>query len=195
MFRKIVLTGGPGGGKTTALDLFSREFRKEIITAPEAATLLYTGGIRRSKDPDVVKAIQKTIVNLQKDLECIAEAGCHTKAIVCDRGTLDGLAYWPDSKESFFEMIGSTKEKEYARYDAVLFFETGAISNGDIATNNLIRNETNQEAIILDQKLKDIWQDHPHFIVIKSSDSFLQKIEDGVNAIIDLLKLRGHDRR
>lgn len=44
---RIVLTGGPGGGKTTAADLYRREIGDQVVVVPEAATLLYTGGFPR----------------------------------------------------------------------------------------------------------------------------------------------------
>jgi len=33
--------GGPGGGKTTAADLYRREIGEGVVIVPEAATLLY----------------------------------------------------------------------------------------------------------------------------------------------------------
>ena len=41
---RIVLTGGPGGGKTTAADLFRREIGENIVIVPEAATMMFSGG-------------------------------------------------------------------------------------------------------------------------------------------------------
>src|SRR6186713_3191320 len=41
---RIVLTGGPGGGKTTAADLFRREIGDRVVIVPEAATILFAGG-------------------------------------------------------------------------------------------------------------------------------------------------------
>ncbi len=53
--KRIVLTGGPGGGKTTALDLIRREFAGKIASVPEAATMIFSGGIERSDNNDVLK--------------------------------------------------------------------------------------------------------------------------------------------
>ena len=36
---KIVLTGGPGGGKTTAADLYRREIGDEVVIVPEAVVV------------------------------------------------------------------------------------------------------------------------------------------------------------
>ncbi len=46
---RIVLTGGPGGGKTTAADLFRREIGDRVVIVPEAATILFQGGFPRSQ--------------------------------------------------------------------------------------------------------------------------------------------------
>ena len=42
---RIVLTGGPGGGKTTAADLFRREIGDREVVVPEAATLVVLGRV------------------------------------------------------------------------------------------------------------------------------------------------------
>ena len=49
---RIVLTGGPGGGKTTALDLFRRELRERVVAVPESATIMFTGGFPRVDEPE-----------------------------------------------------------------------------------------------------------------------------------------------
>src|ERR1041384_7173820 len=40
VMRRMGLTGGPGGGKPTAPDLFRRELGTEVAVVPEAATIL-----------------------------------------------------------------------------------------------------------------------------------------------------------
>ena len=42
---RIVLTGGPGGGKTTAADLFRREIGDSVVVVPESATTLFAGAV------------------------------------------------------------------------------------------------------------------------------------------------------
>jgi predicted ATPase len=183
---KIVVTGGPGGGKTTALDLFKREFNQKINVVPEAATAVFESGIsRKDETPEVLKAIQKMIVDYQKNAERIYEVQSTEKILLCDRGTLDGLAYWPNSEKSFFEAIDSSFATELSRYDAVIFFETAAQANECITSNNPYRNESNEKAIELDKKLERIWSKHPRFFKVKSESSFMKKITNG----IDLLKI------
>ncbi|WP_256611578.1 AAA family ATPase [Vibrio ostreae] len=118
---QVVVTGGPGGGKTTALDLFRRELGKQIVVVPEAATLLFSGGVTRCNNEQAIKMVQKTIFQLQRNLEDIHKLQYPDRLLVCDRGSLDGLAYWPNSESDFFKQVNSTFEKEIARYDAVIF--------------------------------------------------------------------------
>ncbi|WP_412471302.1 AAA family ATPase [Halobacteriovorax sp. RT-2-4] len=185
---KIVVTGGPGGGKTTALDLFKRELVEDIVIVPEAATSVFQSGVARDKRPEVVKDIQKMIYDYQVNLESIYEKQNPGKILLCDRGTLDGMAYWPDECGSFFDKINSTYDHELNRYDAVIFFETGASSGGDITSNNIYRSETNRQAIELDRKLKEIWSVHPNFYFVDSKKSFMDKIISGVEILKTVVK-------
>lgn len=181
--KKIVITGGPGGGKTTALDLFRREIEGKVAVIPESATAVFSGGVQRDTRAEVVKAIQKMIYYHQKNIEHIYQCQNHHQLFLCDRGTLDGLAYWPDSEESFLKQMKTTLEHELAKYDAVIFFETAAICGGEITSNNPFRTESNEKAIELDKKLKSIWSRHPNFHVVKSKGSFVEKIMDGIQII------------
>lgn len=190
---KIVVTGGPGGGKTTALDLFQRELVNKVVTVPESATLLFSGGVERSDDPKVVKCIQRAIYQNQVNVEEIFALQNPAKDLICDRGTLDGLAYWPEDEGSFFESIGSTFEQEISRYDAVIFFETAAKCGLDIKSNNPVRNESLKEAVEIDKKLQKVWSRHPNYNVIASSESFVKKIMFGIMTIENVVHQHSKD--
>ena len=184
---KIVITGGPGGGKTTALDLFQRELEGKVAIVPESATAIFESGVKRDHDPNVLKLVQKTIFDYQKNIEAIYELQFFNKVLLCDRGSLDGLAYWPNSEASFFAMTGTDINRELGQYDSVIFFETAASSGGDITTNNPYRNETNEQSIKLDEKLKSIWSRHPNFHLVKSEKSFVSKIMKGIDVIKEVM--------
>lgn len=179
---RVVLTGGPGGGKTTAADLYRREIGDHIVIVPEAATLLYSGGFPRSGVNGVRRATQKAIYHVQRNLEDAQYANYQNRVLLCDRGTVDGAVYWPDEPIGFFEALGTTLEAELSRYDAVIFFETAAVGNIAIEGGNPIRIESNEEAIELDRKLRMLWSQHPHFILVPHNDSFIQKITSGLDA-------------
>lgn len=191
---KIVITGGPGGGKTTALDLFRRELFGQVAIVPESASAIFASGICRDNQFDVLKLTQKTIFEYQKNIESIYRIQHPDKVLLCDRGTLDGLAYWPNSEKSFFEMANSTYKEELGHYDAVIFFETAAQTGGDISTNNPYRNESNEQSIELDRRLKEIWQEHPEFYLVKSESSFVSKIMKGIDVIKCVLE-KNHGKK
>jgi hypothetical protein len=98
---RIVLTGGPGAGKTTAADLFRREIGDRVVVVPEAATLLFSGGFPRVKEAHATRSAQAAIYHLQRNLEDIQAARFPERVLLCDRGTLDGAAYWPDDPAGF----------------------------------------------------------------------------------------------
>mgnify|MGYP000445184406 FL=1 len=185
--KRIVITGGPGGGKTTALDLFRREFSGKVASVPESATMIFSGGIERSTNDSVLRAQQTAIFNLQKHLEDIQRATYPECLILCDRGSLDGLAYWPGSDDDFFKQMGTSLDQELARYDGVIFFETAARSGESIRSNNPIRNESEQAAIDLDSKLKKVWSQHPNFNLVGSSESFIKKVMFGIMTIENVI--------
>ena len=61
------------------------------------------------------------------------------RILLCDRGTADGGAYWPDGSTDFFESVGTTQADELARYDAVIFFETAAKGGHGFESENRFR--------------------------------------------------------
>ncbi|MEO8382557.1 MAG: hypothetical protein ABI779_23050 [Acidobacteriota bacterium] len=53
--------------------------------------------------------------------------------VLCDRETLDGLAYWPDDEESFFGQLETTREWELTRYATVIHLHTPAADAYDVS--------------------------------------------------------------
>jgi predicted ATPase len=181
---RIVLTGGPGGGKTTAADLFRREMGERVALVPEAATMVFSGGFPRVTEPSAVHAAQRAIYHVQRNLEDVQAALYHDRVLLCDRGTVDGAAYWPGNTNGFFEDIGSTLERELARYDAVIFFESAAVGGMGIEGGNPIRNESLEQAMALDNKLRTLWSKHKKFYLVPHNPSFFKKISFGL-AVLD----------
>jgi predicted ATPase len=188
---RIVLTGGPGGGKTTAADLFCREIGEGVALVPEAATMLFTGGFPRVDTPAAVRAAQAAIFHVQRNHEDVYAALYPGRILLCDRGTVDGAAYWPGDVDDFFAGLGTSLADELARYDAVVFFETAAAGGHDIVSANSARIETASEAVRLDQRLRQIWSSHPRFHPVAHNPSFFQKITAGLVAIERLVRELG----
>lgn len=185
---RIVLTGGPGGGKTTAADLFRREIGERVVVVPEAATLLFSGGFPREGSAYARQAAQRAIYHVQRNLEDAQSARYPNRILLCDRGTIDGAAYWPGDPAEFFEAVGTTEEQELARYDAVIFFESAAVGGIAVEGGNPARIESNREAVALDAGLRAIWSKHPRFVVVPHRESFLNKIMGGLAILQGLVQ-------
>lgn len=180
---RIALTGGPGGGKTTAADLFRREIGERIVIVPESATTLFAGGFPRVDDPAALRAEQRAIYEVQRAMEDIQTVRYPDRVLLCDRGTIDGAAYWPDGTDDFFTHLGTTRDAELARYDAVLFFETAAVGGVAIEGGNRYRVEPNDVAVALDRRLRELWSTHPQFHLVPHHASFLRKITIGLSIL------------
>ena len=189
---RIVLTGGPGGGKTTAADLFRREIGERVVVVPETATMLFTGGFPRVGDPKARAATQQAIFHAQVALEDIQGALYPGRVLLCDRGTIDGAAFWPaEAPEGFFETMETTLEEELQRYDAVIFFESAAVGDISIEGGNPTRTESNEEARQLDMRLREIWSRHPNFHFIPHSTSFFAKLGQGLERLQRIVDRNG----
>lgn len=185
---RIVLTGGPGGGKTTAADLMRREVGERIVVVPEAATMLFSAGFPRNDEVHAKRSAQKAIYHVQRNLEDIHAALYPERILLCDRGTLDSAVYWPNQDDQdFYSVLSTTLEAEIGRYDAVIFFETAAVGNLAIEGGNPERTETIDEAVALDRRLQEIWGRHPNYHFIPHEMSFFKKLQAGLTQLTQLV--------
>jgi predicted ATPase len=180
---RIAVTGGPGGGKTTAADLFRREIGERVVVVPEAATLLFGGGFPRYEGEAARRSAQRAVYHVQRNLEDTQAAAYPDRILLCDRGTPDGAAYWPGPAAAFFAAVQSALDAELARYDAVIFFETAAVGGMSIEGGNPVRNEDNARAIALDAALREVWSAHPRFTLVPHNPSFFRKLTMGLAAL------------
>ena len=191
---RIVLSGGPGGGKTTAADLFRREIGERVVIVPESATLLFSGGFPRSAHPQAAVAAQQAIFQVQRHLEDVQSVLYPDRILLCDRGTVDGAAYCQNTPNQFFSALGTTLEAELARYDGVIFFESAAVGGMTIEGGNPVRNETLEQAVNLDARLRGLWMHHPRFVLVRHNASFFQKIALGLAELDRMVTEHAGDR-
>lgn len=182
--KPIAITGGPSGGKTTLIEALKRELGKEVAVVPEAASILYKGGFPRLKTDVGAFHAQRGIYLIQIELENLIRESYPDRIVVCDRGSLDGVAYWPKDEVHFYEGVGSTKRRELKRYSWVIHLDTAASDSYEHA--NPIRTESYQEAWELNEKIKHAWKDHPQRIIIKNSHDFLSKMKLSI-AIVEAI--------
>ena len=151
---KIVITGGPCAGKSTAMSWIQNAFSKmgyAVLFVPETATELITGGVAPwtcGTNVDYQKCQLK--LQLEKVFELAARTMDTEKVlIVCDRGALDNKAYMNETEfAEAMKSIGSNEVELRDNYDAVFHLVTAAKGAEEFYTtaNNSARTETVTEA-------------------------------------------------
>ena len=197
--KKIVLTGGPCAGKTTALvkitEYFSG-FGYKVFNVPEVPTIYSTAGWNyltpnRELYYQGERAILETQLALEDQFRTLAEVCTKPVLIVCDRGTMDISAYIkPEEWQEITAMAGTNPNELLERYDAVLHLVSaadGAEQYYTTATNATRYEQANEEGLRiareLDKKIINAWTGHPHLRVINNHDDFEAKLNRVLNEI------------
>lgn len=179
--RRVVLTGGPGAGKTAVLELVRATACRHVRVLPEAASILFGGGFPRRDGFEERRAAQRALFHVQRELEALGKAE-GAAILLCDRGTLDGLAYWPGDPQDLWRAVHSSLEGEQQRYAAVIHLQTPAEGVGYNHANP-IRTETARAAALIDARIAEVWAGHPRVTTISASDDFLVKANAALDAI------------
>lgn len=165
MIKRIVLTGGPCAGKSTALSKLESYLLEKgyvVLIVPESATELIKGGIRPFGDQ--------------------ALYGLDFQEIILD---------YLDWKQ--FLASKNLKEAELKRqYDAVIHMVTAARSDNKIYTleNNTARTETKEEAISLDQRTLQAWSGHSNLKIVENEEEFSDKVNTVLDFCLETLDLQ-----
>ena len=203
--KRIVLTGGPCAGKTTALVRVIEHFSGlgyKVFTIPEVPTMFTQAGMNYLTDnPDFFYEGEKATLEIQLALEDkfmkMAQACKAPAVIVCDRGTMDISAYMkPDTWQEITKAVGTSTPQLRGRYDAVLHLVSAADGAEQFYTtsNNASHNESADEeglriARMLDKKVIEAWTGHPHLRVINNNVDFDRKLNRVLKEISNVLEL------
>lgn len=190
--KKIVLTGGPGAGKTTSLEYIKSKLEThgyKIFIVPEVATMLFNSGVDlHTENNDTLIELQSEMLSCQEvledSIEHVAETTNKECVIICDRGKMDVKAFMPE--EIWYKMIDahnySESELRDTGYDGIIHLMTPSDKYYTIE-NNPARKETGEQAREIDEKIKDAWIGHPHLRVIDSRSDFKEKMRKALEAI------------
>ena len=177
--KRIVLTGGPCAGKTTALVRIIEHFSNlgfKVFTVPEVPTMYSQGGWSYlTPNPKLYYegelAILQTQLALEDSFMRLAETCTKPTFVVCDRGTLDISAYI--SSDMWIELC---QEQYYTT-----------------ATNSTRYEQANEEGLQLardlDKKVNKSWTGHPHLRVINNHNDFDTKLNRVILEISNVLGL------
>jgi len=198
---KIVLTGGPCGGKTTALSEVADRLRSlgiQVFTQPEVSTTLSVAGagFPANKSAEYREGWESARLAFQLAMEdCferIAKASGQPTVLLCDRGAGDASAYhdresWPKIARAALpaDFKGDPCRFMIDRYDLVLHLVSCAIGAPEHYTKegNSARRESPEEAIEVDRRIRQAWDTHPNRRIIDNQTDFSGKIRRVVTAI------------
>ena len=185
-----------------------------VYVIPESSTLLQMqGGIKPSYS--TATEFQKMVTKLQAGLESsYYEYALNTLqifnnnpiAILIDRGLMDGNAYMTDKKD-FNKVLKyamndddsntmiNTDELINNKYDMILHLVTAANGAQAFYTKEEYRNESIETAIILDDKIKDIYKNHKDRRIINNKSTFDDKMQLVISHISDKLNIENLSRK
>jgi CYTH domain-containing protein/thymidylate kinase len=202
---RIVLTGGPCAGKTTALAKIIEHFGSlgyQVFTLPEVPTMFTAAGMNYlTSNKNFFYEGEKATLEVQLALEDkfyrMAQECAEPTIIVCDRGAMDISAYMdPEMWETLTRAVGTSTAELRERYDAVLHLVSAADGAEQYYTtaNNAQRYEQmNEEGLriarTLDKKVIKAWTGHPHLRVINNNDDFEAKMKRVIKEINSVLGL------
>ncbi|CAJ1937263.1 unnamed protein product [Cylindrotheca closterium] len=198
---RIVLTGGPCGGKSSSLDDMTKSLVKkgyDVMCVPEVPTILLNGGCKYPGEDGNKEALiifEKALIEAQLQMERsfidIAESTNRPTLVIMDRGLLDVAAYLPaDLWVETQKAVNLTEEQMADRYDLVLHLTTAAEGAEKYYTteNNAVRLETAEQARELDKKIRTGYQRaHKNVKVVDNSTDFQGKLKRATDHVIELV--------
>lgn len=184
--KKIVLTGGPCAGKSTILGDIEDYLVKKgyyVITLNETATQLIKGNMPPCMDKEIVLKFQDIVLKTQLQREEAAlryaeELVPNEKVIIlCDRAVMDNRAYL-ETQEEFDYLLkknGVDEQQVVHSYDLVIDLISTATLKKDSYQLDGIRDESVEDAALLDKKTTLAWISHPHLITVKPTEQIEEK--------------------
>nr|CAH7741324.1 unnamed protein product [Callosobruchus chinensis] len=203
---KLVLTGGPCGGKTTGqarLCTFFENLGWKVFRVPETASVLLSGGVKFSDldDKEAVKFQENLLKTMLQIEDTFFELGRTCKRdclIICDRGAMDASAFVTKERwETIMrENCWNSVELRDNRYNQIIHMVTaakGAEEFYSIEDHNC-RSENVELARELDTRAAASWVGHPYFDVIDNSTDFEDKIRRMIGSVCHKIGIDTGDR-
>lgn len=203
---KVVLTGGPCGGKTTGQSRLSSFFESigwQVYRSPETAFVLMSGGVKftnlsRDQAYRFQENLLKTMVQIENTFFDLAKQSKQNCLVICDRGLMDASAYV--ERDDWAKMKGDNNWHEVDirdnRYNQIIHMVSAA--NGAEPFYTVAGHGTRHEDLVgarnLDKITAAAWVGHPYFDVIDNNTNFEEKINRMISAVCNRLGIDVQDR-
>lgn len=195
-YTKIVLAGGPGGGKSKSIKRLIPELEScgfTVYCVFESATQIIKSGFDRHES---LYEFQKAIAlnQIKKEAEIEKRIKPDEKAvIICDRGLMDCRVYLDDTDYERIKSELKLNEVELRdRYDAVFHLDSTANSKKAEYINCHIRIESQNEARDINDRSLRAWCGNPHYRFIPVCENFEKKYSMLIKEIKSFLGLPMH---
>ena len=154
----IVLTGGPGSGKTETLK-YLRTFEPlaDFAFLEELARMLL------ESNPDYRQNWHQLHLDIYRQ-QTERETALGEQSFITDRGTVDAFAFHPETAKA----VNTTINKEYDRYSLVIQLETSARLGEQFYQTDSIRNEPIEKAIRIENAIRSVWENHPNYHFVRA---------------------------
>lgn len=201
---KVVVTGGPCGGKTTGMSYCVEKLGDigfKVFLVEEMATRFKKAGLDlKSLSKSQFFRFEEEVLRMQlaweDSMSRLAEDHLRTNPgskplVLTDRGTMDGEPYI--GKERFAAIVHANylkiPEIRDRRYNGAVHLVTAANGAEDYyqCENNSARWETAEQARETDEKTIKAWTGVPHLSIIDNSTDFQGKIRRTFQAMCRIL--------
>ncbi|KAK7580122.1 hypothetical protein V9T40_000751 [Parthenolecanium corni] len=203
---KVVLTGGPCGGKTTGqsrLCTFFESMGWKVFRVPETASVLLSGGVKFADlDEETAYKFQenllKSMIQIENTFFELGQTSSRDCLIICDRGAMDVSSYI--SQEKWERLMAANNlnivELRDARYNQIVHMVSAANGAEEFYTieDHSCRSENVEKAREIDAKNAGAWLGHPYFDVIDNSSDFETKIRRLIAVICQKVGVDPGDR-
>jgi hypothetical protein len=202
MVKSIVITGGPGAGKTAGITYVSsqlpRQYGVHALTVPEAARIVLHGNeiswseAHARDQQHSLLALQRPITELQQYLRGLfvrlaSEFGREPCVLLFDRGELDGFAYNdPQAFELLLSTLGLSVKSILQSYDAVIHMRPAARG----IETSIVDSQWSPDSSLtmdLDARIERAWQQHPRRVVIGETVEWERKRQMLTDTIVRLM--------
>ncbi len=181
---KIVLTGAPGSGKSELIERLRREpaFRDFVFFSELARRLLVEKPDLRADRARFHREIYRRQIE--------REERAASQPVITDRGTVDAFAFHPETAQS----VGTTIEREFERYTAVIQLGTAARLGREYYRRDEVRTESPEDALAIEQAITEVWRNHRHYYLIPATIDYEAKYGTLVECLQEIIgKVRSED--